>query len=73
MNSTNLTKSSEEQSAFKPDVLNIAIGAAAALVVAYLLKKKKSKPIWKDKNILPIKPPPIIIKSGSFITIPSPN
>jgi len=67
MNPTNLTKSSEEQREFEPDILNIGIGVVAGFAIAYLLKKKRSIPLWKDKTILPIKPPPIIIKSGSFI------
>lgn len=59
MNTTDLTKSPEEQKAFKPeDVLIIGIGVVAAFAIAYLLKKIKAT--------IPHRPPPIIIKSGSF-------
>lgn len=59
MNQTDLTKSLEEQRVFKPDVLLIGIGAAAAILVAFLLKRAEDS--------LPTDPPPIIIKDGSFV------
>ena len=59
MNQTDLTKSLEEQRVFKPDVLLIGIGAAAAILVAFLLRRAEDS--------LPTDPPPIIIKDGSFV------
>jgi len=59
MNQTDLTKSLEERGIFKPDVLLIGIGAAAAIVVAFLLRRAEDS--------LPTDPPPIIIKDGSFV------
>ncbi len=67
MNQIDLNKNSEDQRAFKPEALAIGIGAVAVIAIAYLLKDKKSQLLRKKKTILPTKPPPIIIKSGSFI------
>jgi len=58
MNSTDSTKKPEEPKAFKPNILIMGVGAAATFATAYLLRKK---------SMLPPKPPPIIIKSGSFV------
>jgi hypothetical protein len=59
MNQTDLAKSPEAQRIFKPDVLLIGIGAATAILIAYLLRLAEDS--------IPTDPPPIIIKDGSFV------
>lgn len=62
MNRTDLTKRPEELKISKPDLLAIGIGAAAfaaaCAAIAYL---------FQEEDSIPHDPPPIIIKSGSFI------
>jgi len=64
VNPTDLNNSPEEQKILKPEVLIIGIGAIATLTIAYLLKRTG---LLKRTRSFPYDPPPIIIKSGSFI------
>lgn len=62
MNQTDVNRNADEQKLLKPEVLIVGIGAAA-FGIAYLFKKIQ---LFLRASIPP-DPPPIIIKSGSFI------